>query len=520
MKHQAPHKPASRRSSNHTALRYRKESPSSPAISLIVVGPVVLAGTLLGFASDTPLITLVSTLVLQLTMVIWGYRQRPFGIVLVFFVVSCFTFLTGRLTVVGLFGYKRTEAQPWGLHLSDPDIINGVLVMQQVFLIGVWVAMIFLMGRRARRSYSEPEFRPFRIGQQVGISAMAAGTLLYLQNRLGVVSTVSSTSYYEYYSSQAELVSVSGRVGGALLIVGFAFVLASNPSFPVFVVAASILVANHALDLVMGRRADFVLSVLVVAFYAFLRASGGSRESREGWPRPQRLAIWSLAVFPLIALLNFVNRIRTPGQSEGGSEDFTGLGEFLYSQGVTANILAYIQTDTLSIPDNKFYSFGPLIEFVQTRLTPGFDATIYQGQTAERAISGHQFADIFSYRIMPTLYEQGAGYGSSAVAELFWDFGWFGILSGGIVIGFLMSFSSIIDRAIVPVAAVLYLIVRDLMYIPRAPFLHWLVGALNVHNILAIVGLTVLCLALQRVNSNRKTKPRMATRRALGGRTL
>lgn len=39
----------------------------------------------------------------------------------------------------------------------------------------------------------------------------------------------------------------------------------------------------------------------------------------------------------------------------------------------------------------------------------------------------------------------------------------------------------------VPVSAFFLLVFRDLLYTPRAPFLHWLVGSLNVFNIAALV---------------------------------
>src|SRR5690606_4837101 len=88
------------------------------------------------------------------------------------------------------------------------------------------------------------------------------------------------------------------------------------------------------------------------------------------------------------------------------------------------------------IPDGRFYSLGPVVEFVRYRvlgLVTG--ETQLVGNTAERALEGHLFSHTVSYLAIPDVYVRGSGYGSSFVAELYVDGGYPGVLLGSMVIG-------------------------------------------------------------------------------------
>lgn len=454
---------------------------------------VALAGYAL--VASSPMTALWATLFVAGGLLLWSGGHPEQGTALLFYVLAAFTFLIGRIAVTGILGYEATDQQPWGLHVSDPAAVTRVLVMIQVFLICVFVPVAWLRARDARslRAHGAATVLADGSGAMVGLTAMIVGAPLFLQNRLSVVGAVSSSSYSDFYLSQGDLVSPSGRLGASLLIVGFAFLLASAPTWRLFLIGAAIIVACHGVDLIMGRRADFVLTVLLVAFYAVFRA--GRHVVRDGvpvwWPSRRALGMASVLAIPLITLLNAVGDSRNQVGVAGDREATSPLLQFFFDQGVTANILGFIQAETLDIPEGRLYSFGPLVEFVQTRLIPGFDDALYASQTAARAIEGHQFADLVSYQVMPTVYLQGSGYGSSAVAELFVDFGWAGIILGGVAIGLLLGVTARVHCYSVPVSALILLVFRDLLYTPRAPFLHWLVGSLNVYNLAAL--LLVVC---------------------------
>lgn len=447
---------------------------------------------IIGWASSSPHVVMWATVALQATLVVYGYRTRPAGLLLTFFVMSTFTFLTGRMFVVGVLGYQAQHGDDWGLHLNDPSLVVRALVMQQVFLLGCWSGTSWFVRRSARRRTDERHLTPNSSAIAIGMVCVVVGVALYLVERVGVVAAVNQASYLEYYAMRASLVSPMGRLGESLLVVGYAFTLAGLPRFRTFALASAILLGAHGYDLLMGRRAPFVLSLLLVLFYSLLRSSMAERIPKGGpWPRAGQFVLAGLGLLPLLQLLNFVNRARWSGVPPAEQSSFSALPEFLYSQGVTANLLVYVQTDLLQIPTNRVYTFGPLVEFVQSRLLPGFDSSLYDGQTADRALLGHNFADIVSYRIMPSIYLNGGGYGSSGLAELYWDFGWIGIVLGAVALGVLFFHGGRLLELSVPLAAAALIVSRQVLYVPRAPYLDWLVGSANVFNLAAFAALWI-----------------------------
>lgn len=458
--------------------------------AVIVTTFFVVMLDIIGWASSSAHVVMWATIALQLTLVVYGYRARPAGLLLTFFVMSTFTFLTGRMFVVGVLGYQAKDADDWGLHLNDPSLIIRALLMQQVFLLCCWAGTSWFVRRGTRQPADHRRLMPNPSAISIGMFCVTVGAALYLFERVGVVAAVNQSSYLEYYSMRASLVSPVGRLGESLLVVGYAFTLAGLPRFRTFALASAVLLGAHGYDLLMGRRAPFVLSLLLALFYSLLRSSMTARTPGCGpWPRAGQLVLAGLGLLPLLQLLNFVNQARWSGAAGSDSSSFSALPEFLYSQGVTANLLVYVQTDLLQIPATKVYTFGPLIEFVQSRLMPGFDSSLYDGQTADRALHGHNFADIVSYRIMPSTYLNGGGYGSSGVAELYWDFGWVGIALGAVALGILFFHGGRLLELSVPLAAVALIVSRQVLYVPRAPYLDWLVGSANVFNLAAFAAL-------------------------------
>lgn len=482
-------RPAPTRSLGSRTVSFTRAVTMNAVAAYCFIASVPLAANAL--VTSSPMSALWATLLVTAGVLLWTVGHPGHGTGLLFYTLAVVTFLIGRVAVSGIIGYQATDNQPWGLHVSDPAAVTRVLVMIQVFLLSVFIPVVWLRARESGRIRSHGA-APIRVdgkGATVGLFAMMAGAPLFLQNRLSVVGFVSSSGYSDFYLNQGALVSPSGRLGGSLLIVGFAFLLASAPTWRVFLAGAAIILACHGVDLLMGRRADFVLTTLLVAFYAVFRAERHVVRNgiRVWWPSRRALGVASVLAIPLITLLNAVGERRNQVGITGARESSSPLLQFFFDQGVTANILGFVQAEMVDVPEGRLYSIGPLVEFVQTRLIPGFDGSIYASQTAARALDGHQFADLVSYQLMPTLYLQGNGYGSSAVAELFVDFGWAGIAFGGAVIGLLLGLSARVHRYSIPMSAIILLVFRDLLYTPRAPFLHWLVGSLNVYNVAAIL---------------------------------
>lgn len=405
---------------------------------------------------------------------------------IILYLLSFFLFLTGRLVVVTLVGYRAEERGLMGLNFSDSGTVMNVILYQAVFLVAFDTALWV----RGRVPQPKPDQTPVlrdafaQALRSVSVATMLLSAIPYLLSLRSISDFVSSNSYYDYYLERAELLTTWGRLSEALFSAAFAGVLASMPSRQLFLILSSVYLGVQYQLMNTGRRSVFVLAVLLVIGYAMWRFER-ERQQQGRWISRRTFALAGIAALPLVSVLNRVSLMRGWNSASATQSPADAMWEFLYSQGVSANLLGYVQDATLGIPSGKLYTLGPLFEFTEKLLGLGTADTGGLTQSATRALDGHQLAHTISYLVMPDMYLRGAGYGSSSLAELLIDFGVVGLVVGGAVTALLLK---VLVRGLSahPVRAfVSLLMLRDLLFTPRAPFLHFLVGPFSTYGILA-----------------------------------
>lgn len=144
--------------------------------------------------------------------------------------------------------------------------------------------------------------------------------------------------------------------------------------------------------------------------------------------------------------------------------------DFLYTQGVTGNMVKYALVYEADLPQHKLYSFEFLFTGLIGRAT---GASIYHGNNYEHAMDGHSFAHALSYTVLgEDAYYSGQSTGTTYLAELNHDFGLVGVVLGSVVVGMLLMQISNIDRMTShPFVTFLRIIViYDLLWLPRGNF--------------------------------------------------
>lgn len=466
---------------------------SAFALSVVIFG--------IGLNQASAPLTLVALLVILVTAIAWSFRQISQRFIFVAFISCFFVFLISRPTISLFFDAPESPArQTLGTNFSSERLQIDILSCLYLAAAGLLIGAALVAPRfkkqtlEAYDSGQAPWIRSVRFWSLVLFFSTMPFQALVL---LDVSSTVATSGFYENrVQAVSGLPSIVHIIAG-MFDVGFFVFLATRPSKRAASIPILAYVALAALSLATWQRSSFILSIVFVLMYLVHRH--GTDAEATKWITARFVAITTLAAIPLGALMLSIGNLRGR-QGQASEYPLFGFLDFLYGQGISINVVGYAIALEDRVADNKFYSFGPLIEFFKWNvgsLLTGAEAPV--GQNAVRAIEGHQFAHAISYAVMPDVYLSGSGYGSSFVAELWTDFGPMGILIGSMALGaFLMWLPRVLSSRNLLLATVGLMVMREIMFVPRASLVQFLVSPFETSNLVAGVLLTILVLLTTR----------------------
>lgn len=336
------------------------------------------------------------------------------------------------------------------------------------------------------------------------------------------VRVVALTIFYvaiPFVALQALLLARSGQTSGfyeARLAVGlmpaplefvaematpafFAY-LASVPARRPAIFHSLVYLGVMGFTLITWQRSSFVLGLLLVGLYWLHRHLTAPKGERWVTVRYGLIAaIGGVALMGLLALLNTLRgRTRALGLPGGPAVDF------LFDQGVSVNVIGYAIRYEGTLPHDRLYSFGQIIESIQAYLLPVFGGRgVGSGQTIERAAEGHQLSHAISYLALGDDYLRGSGYGSSFVAELLVDGGILAVVLGSMAMGaMLMSAPRLLNGPYFVRLFVLALL-YGVMFAPRGGFTQFIVQALGTA-FLAVYAMIAVTFVVTRHPDNRE----------------
>ncbi|GAB3758480.1 hypothetical protein GCM10027599_25890 [Yimella radicis] len=436
--------------------------------------------------------------------VFWIDRQRSFA--LLAFTLCYSLFLLGRQTLNLFTGTPDDERGVLGTGAPGPNDLahtNAILFLGLAGLLTGWL----VAGRT--REVRNPVARPLDPAIRRAAAVLLVLTLpVELYNTWSTASAMGDVGFFEGRLSAAGA-PLYIRALSALFHLSFFSYLAARPNRRGAILACAIYLFVGAFSLITLVRSDFILNTTVVMMYAYYRqVSLGEKWFTRGG------IIGVLVGSPFVlALMNNLGAAR--GRVVGSSEGFLSpIFDFIRAQGVTIQVLVYSQEYSAWMPKDRWYSFGPFIESAQriSALVTGGTPPALQGQTADRALNGHQLSHTISYLIAPVDYVRGVGYGSTYVAELLLDFGIAGVILGSIVYGLLLvRASSALNGRFIPTVITLMLL-KGALFVPRASFVQPLVDPFALPSLIAIpiLAATVLLVAHTRLG-NPLRHPRNST---------
>lgn len=469
-------------------------------------------------------------LLLWLNVLLFAAARMAERTILAAFLVSFFVLLLGREITVDFFRYETSQA-PAGqtAHLQWCLVLSLIGILVGALAVSVWRASKPHL-RAAGSTAGTGSNRGGGLGH-ARKSAPDGGTVLadpsivrflfWVTLALSLISValraryVLANGYLSYYTDFSDLEDASGSMYG-LRRIEIMLPLVLTIYLGLFpprrqVTAASIGWAVYlALSLLTGQRGTFVGGVVIILAYWIVRA----RQDPPGaWRIGRTGRIVGAVSVPLVAVaLAAVESARGVGAVASDTAGRNPILQLLYGQGVSSTVVRNAYTYADFIPKD-WYTGEFLHSGLPARLL-GYQ--VYHGNTVEHALHGGSFTHAFAYTLLGPQYLSGRGTGSSYIAELFYDYGYAGVLVGGAVYGAVCIWACTLVKGQPLRNGLRLVIVPTLLWAPRGSATGFLSTWLTPSVLVALLGVTVLSLAaalLRETGTSNAPKPALVTHR-------
>lgn len=428
---------------------------------------------------------LISILFLSVGNIIFSFFNRC---IYFSFNITFFTFIVCRPIVKILSNFHDSYNDTlYGLDFFNASVTSNIFQVVYIALLGLTLGYLLFENKMI------DQWKPIPISKKKNFNLnlrFISKYLYYITFIFVVLITLERAKYtnvegyYSLYSSyHSDYPYLFTKFSEMNQILFFLFLGTLPPKKETIVPVFSYFLIG-CLSLLVGQRNIFVLNILIIFIYLCFRSIS---DVKERW-LTKRMIIFGLAFVPfLIVLLNFVNKFRLRGIDSSVDNGFLS---FFYSQGVSINLIGH--AENLKNTTDKgweFFTFGRIIDFFNNNSISKylFDLKTYSSQTLDSAIYGHSFADTISYMISPSRYLEGWGYGSSYLAEVYYDFGKLGIFIYNFFLSYILIFmKKLFNKGPITIAFALSM-VRLLLYSPRDTALSFLVSTFNIVNVLTVI---------------------------------
>lgn len=420
-------------------------------------------------------------------------------IVLFSFLCTFFVFLTGRqfLEDFGIYNKEITYGEQYEIHAKICMIISLVVVMVSYILI-------------ERRLSAPIEWHKsnYPLNTMVADLQTASCLLFYVSYTCLVLSVVGNIVYVQkhgylsFYTAdyQTDIPVLVQKIGDFCPTFFFVF-LGTFPEKKKTIMPMLFYAMYAVLTIFTGSRYKFVASLFILIIYMFLR--NNIRPGKTKWIGRKEILI-IIAAMPLFMSFLYAYQYTRYGRDivENGNAFFS----FIYQQGVNANNIKRELYFEDQLPSARLYSFGQVIGFLKSNpIASLFGIQYYRGNTVEFALYGNSLGHAISYLAMnPAAYLLGNGMGSCYIAELYHDFGFFGIIAGNAFYGYAIFKMVNQKKYNWIIQTIMFSALYALLLAPRGSFDGIIDAFLDLSTWAAIIIVYIATLMLQQLQGRRK----------------
>ena len=280
-----------------------------------------------------------------------------------------------------------------------------------------------------------------------------------------------NVSYYEYYAEFKSELPYFTYTLSTFVVYAMCIYLATKPSKRNSTIVLGLFVTANVINLLIGTRNPFVLSLIFSFIYYFMR----NQTEKGVWIGVKEKVVLYLGTPIMMLVMGFLNYARD-GEGIGNMSLSELLIDFIYKQGTSFGVLArgYLYGSNLPIREFRNYTFSPIIEYI-TRGNLGilFGGTpfVSANNSIELALESDRYAHNISYIVLGQDYLAGHGIGGSYVMEMYTDYGMIGLFLLSIIMG--ISFIFMMKSSYKPgilLFSITLLILNNLFFMPRGSF--------------------------------------------------
>lgn len=269
----------------------------------------------------------------------------------------------------------------------------------------------------------------------------------------------------------------------------FAIYLATFPEKKKVMPYILMYIGISASKMMYGSRCDFVLALMFVYVYFYIRDNLNFENTENKWLGKKEKIFTIISIPALVVLLVFVSAFR-----EDATFEFTSLTEtfieFFEAQGTSFDVIgyAYENADKLT-QSHKLYLFDNTYTFLTTNPISRFFTGMksYNVNTLERALYGTSLDQSLYYIINPSSYLSGKGCGSSYIAEVFLGYGYIGVFIFNILLGSVLLRLTRYTFNVLWKNTIVLLFTLSIFFIPRSGFDEFVGDFLSVTHIFTVL---------------------------------
>ncbi|MEC1747888.1 O-antigen polysaccharide polymerase Wzy family protein [Schinkia azotoformans] len=408
-------------------------------------------------------LTYMLALMVWINMMIYAYKDLEHRSMLFAYGIAFFVFLMGRDLLQQVFKYKEVD--------YAADVQTHAYLSILLALLSLWTGYYLLSKKRRYKNVVKDivvNHKYLKYIQQLSLVTFCISWIFAVASKIIVARFISANSYFDYYTDYSEflrgnIILYSMSKIEILMPVALSIFMATLPTKKQFKIPMVLYGIYTIVSLGSGQRSTFMLGLLWIFVYLVFR-SGLNKE--EGW-FDRKLLLYGVLAAPVLAIFGSIYSIWREGGDLQNINYMSSFFDFFYDQGVTINAIknAYIYAD--SIPHDNLYT----LEFLQSGLLARIlGITVYYGNTVEHALYGGSFTHALAYAVLGNLYLSGRGTGSSYIAELFFDFGYVGIVLGNFLYSYIILNITRIAKKSPFLLSICFTMVTQLLWAPRGSF--------------------------------------------------